>query len=1025
MAIIINNCFFFNEPPSRGPGDDDDTDDDTVDPSGPGRGTDDDGGSIDTPDDPDDPDNPDECNGDPCTGGGGGGGGGPPRPPELVWVCRNVLIPQTVYLSNNGIPTGLFTIIFFNFVDCVQIPRNEINPATDSGPFSSKDECENNCAIWVCRKYLFTWSTAGVDGTGYLSKCVKVKRRDKQPGDIEFNTEAECNQNCSRIVEFPEGEPSGYGPGPWTPSPGGGGGGGGPSTGGGGGGGGPSTGGGGGGGTSTSGYNCEEIPSTGGVQNRRCVPVSANATYTTLSSCQQQCISTSGTGFGWACIDIPTTGGTTRKECRYVFAGSFSTSSLCAQTCQKYSCSEVPTQVPIPGGGTGGMTVIIRRCVPNPNGQYATLSDCEFSCPSGIVDEPDDTGNGLGTGSIFQNLTTTESDSNSGESFTDPTYFVNSINNIFEPTTTRGENSQIFSEVQDSGVNLLLGIGQTSFSNLNRSINRLTNQFVRASVKNNISDILYNLKTPDGRKYPDLKIHNAIKGRILDSTTSRMDYGYILNLAVRTILQPAANSTLQFGRFIAAQYGNSAAQIANTRQETIAKLQLLHRQTSVDSSAFPIVDQNIAISTATARARPLDYRKKRGLKKEFLKLWYILPEDIYAKLSIEEQTQNFYNVKIPNSEVLTIQTNLGSSVNINVLEYNYGVEVQTPNNMEVALPNTQLHRAHTLKNEDHQKVMYNVNSRYSSELRVISPSANNLEFNYTLSTALPSHIVLKIDKTSIEDIPYFQNPFVRKTKARYTLMTDPAEIEDAIKFRIYPWKVYPINYNDPILGHISSQSTIEMTYNNFSFEQFGDDLGGLIFVRRVPKVIVLIPTDRYDYVFFNGKSKLVDWNERVLKFGLSQDKNYFNPGMRTNWVKINYSYPLTDIDNNINNTGLRAEYVSSAPIFTNTYVEGDQPNRTEDAFRALYRVINTLNSTYNIINGLTWKDVYSRLTPEQYTTIQRGVPPYMLNKLRIGEKTGVKIYHTQGFANSIKSRLGELKQGQQDNLPIYIEDINE
>ena len=1009
MAIIINNCLFFNEPPSDGPGDDDDTEDGDVDPSGPGRGTDDDGGSIDTPDDPDDPDNPDECNGDPCTGGGGGGGGGGPPRPDLVWVCRDVLIPQTVYLLHNGIPTGLLTIIYFNFVDCVQIPRSEINPATDSGPFASKSDCENACAIWVCRKYLFTWTTAGLSGFGYLSRCVKIKRKDKQAGDIEFNTEADCKENCPNDIQFPEGGPPGYGPGPWTPSPGA------PT--------GPSTSGAG----STSGWNCENIPTTGGGQNRRCVPVSSNATYTSLSSCEQQCSGTSGTQNGWECIEVPTgpqTGvpaGSTRKECRYVFGGQYATSAACASACTKYSCSEVVTQIPNPQGTGQPITAVVRQCVPNPAGLYADLAECQRSCPSSIEEDVGTFNAGAGGASV-ENLV---SEGESNQSFTDPTYFINSINNIFEPTVTRGENSQIFSEVQDSGVNLLLGMGQTSFSNLNRSISRLTTQFVRGSVKNNISDILYNLKTPDGRKYPDLKIHNAIKGRILDNTTSRMDYGYILNLAVRTILQPAANSTLQFGRFIAAQYGNSAAQIANTRQETIAKLQLLHRQTSVDSSAFPIVDQNVAISTATARARPLDYRKKRGLKKEFLKLWYILPEDIYAKLPIEEQTQNFYNVKIPNSEVLTIQTNLGSSVNINVLEYNYGVEVQTPTNMEVALPNTQLHRAHTLKNEDHQKVMYNVNSRYSSELRVISPSANNLEFNYTLSTPLPSHIVLKIDKTSIEDIPYFQNPFVRKTKARYTLMTDPAEIEDAIKFRIYPWKVYPINYNDPILGHISSQSTIEMTYNNFSFEQFGDDLGGLIFVRRVPKVIVLIPTDRYDYVFFNGKSKLVDWNERVLKFGLSQDKNYFNPGMRTNWVKINYSYPLTDIDNNINNIGLRAEYVSSAPIFTNTYVEGDQPNRTEDAFRALYRVINTLNSTYNIINGLTWKDVYSRLTPEQYTTIQRGVPPYMLNKLRIGEKTGVKIYHTQGFANSIKSRLGELKQGQQDNLPIYIEDINE
>jgi hypothetical protein len=178
-------------------------------------------------------------------------------------------------------------------------------------------------------------------------------------------------------------------------------------------------------------------------------------------------------------------------------------------------------------------------------------------------------------------------------------------------------------------------------------------------------------------------------------------------------------------------------------------------------------------------------------------------------------------------------------------------------------------------------------------------------------------------------------------------------------------------------------------------------------------------------LFFDGKSKLVDWNQRTLKFGLSQDKNYFNPGTRTNWVKLNYAYPNTDIGDNINNTGLRAEYVSSSLLFTKTFIDGQQPERTEDAFRAAVRITSTLNSTYNITNGLTWKDVYARLTPLQYTAIKRGVPDYMINKLRAGEKTGVKLFHTQGYAGAAKTRLTTLKEGQTDTLPIYIQEINE
>jgi hypothetical protein len=91
----------------------------------------------------------------------------------------------------------------------------------------------------------------------------------------------------------------------------------------------------------------------------------------------------------------------------------------------------------------------------------------------------------------------------------------------------------------------------------------------------------------------------------------------------------------------------------------------------------------------------------------------------------------------------------------------------------------------------------------------------------------------------------------------------------------------------------------------------------------------------------------------------------------------------------------------------------------------LVRITTELKNTYNINNGLTWKDLYSRITPLQYSAIRRGVPDYMINKLRNGDKTGVKLYHTKGLSGTSTTRLISLKDGQSDNLPIYIDNLDE
>jgi hypothetical protein len=306
-------------------------------------------------------------------------------------------------------------------------------------------------------------------------------------------------------------------------------------------------------------------------------------------------------------------------------------------------------------------------------------------------------------------------------------------------------------------------------------------------------------------------------------------------------------------------------------------------------------------------------------------------------------------------------------------------------------------------------------------LTVSSPAASNLELTYDIYASRPSHYVLFIDKPTIEDVPFDASPFVKRTKAKYRIETNEAAIQSGIEFRPYPWMVLPIDHNDPILGHFDSNSNIELNFTNFSLEEFGGDLNGPILVRKIPKCIVLLPTDKYDYLFYSGYSSLVDWNVRTLSYTLSPDPNYYNNKLKNHYfANIELAYPNPDITSEFSEHGMRAAFYSSATVLNDTFENGVEPDRSEHGFRAAVLIASSLNHNYNVNEGLLWTDVYKRMTPVQYSNFKLGIPTYMIDKLRLGEKTNVKLFHNKAEGYGVPTRLLSLKNGKTDTLPIYL-----
>jgi hypothetical protein len=424
------------------------------------------------------------------------------------------------------------------------------------------------------------------------------------------------------------------------------------------------------------------------------------------------------------------------------------------------------------------------------------------------------------------------------------------------------------------------------------------------------------------------------------------------------------------------------------------------------------------VARALQSAKSLDYRRYTDAKSEHLKLWNILPEDIYARITVADQDGNTSRLNVKNDLSLLATASGSQPIRVPINNYLFNIYVDTASGTVTVPADSELDRAVTLNNKVEQACLFDSGVEKEYVLKVTSPSDLNIELTYDVSAPRPNHYVLILEASTIQDAEVKKSPFVRTSLANYRLETNASTIQDALKFRIYPWQVMPVYHDDPLLAHFTTSSTYQVEFNDFSLEEFGDDISGPIFIRRIPKAILVLPTDRYDYLIYNGQSRLDDWNVRSLNFVLSPDPNYYDVGLRSSWTKINLAYPNTDIENNISEHGIFATYETSVPIINNTYVNQVEPTRTENGFRVAVKVASGLNDAYNTNNGILWSDVYSRLTEQQYKTHKLNISDRMLEKLRKGEKTGSRLVHDKG--QFLLTRLTGLKQNKTNPFPIYL-----
>jgi hypothetical protein len=585
-----------------------------------------------------------------------------------------------------------------------------------------------------------------------------------------------------------------------------------------------------------------------------------------------------------------------------------------------------------------------------------------------------------------------------GYSFGDPTYTIITKPSNVVNFVRSSIYSDFFGEQRDIRVQNLIASSQSVLSALNVDIASLSLNNIKQSVKKDLRDILFNLTYPDGRPIPESKIAKGIKKHLLENTINEIDVGYISDLKERAVQQNNENArSLQL---LKSQFGVSKSELKKIR--TDQKQRITTQPVVIDTAP----NQTRGVVRALQNVKSLDPDNYADQNKELLKLWYILPTDINRRILVTASGTD-YPIYIQDTDTIQVTTSAGSSITVPVDRIDYSVCVTLTNNsLDYVGSYSDINRAVTLQNDVEFATLHDVGSKWQTVFTVTSPSANDLEINYSLSGERSKYYVLKIDRESIEDLPDSDSIFTRKTKVQYTIETNATNIRNAVKYRLYPWKVFTVNHNDPILGHFTSSSTYEFEFTNFSLHQFGTKAGEQLFVRKIPELIIILPTNKYNLNFFNGYSRLIEWNKRRMLFTASPDPRYNKTGLDQHWIKIEDTYPNTDVNDELNVNGKQGTFTGRAGLLSLGFKENQEPlPRRKHGFRAAVETASAINNNYVIDEGVSWSDLFIRLTIEQYKTFKIGISKTMIDKLRLGEKTGVKLLHTRNDIFRKETRL--------------------
>jgi hypothetical protein len=276
-----------------------------------------------------------------------------------------------------------------------------------------------------------------------------------------------------------------------------------------------------------------------------------------------------------------------------------------------------------------------------------------------------------------------------------------------------------------------------------------------------------------------------------------------------------------------------------------------------------------ALNEISTKGKSLSYKSYGGINREHMKMWKTLAPDLDKAIPIvlADSTVTYIDINMDDSYTFTLSG--GGTETRYINDGDYITFVTPTGELSYLELYSDIDKAKMLDIEDTTRIHKLLGDDHFFKFSVSSDETELVEETYSLSTPHPEKYILKLDPSTVEDLPR-DKPIIRKSKATYSVITDEEEISSWISTKPWPYLKKYVDHQDPFLNHLESSNTMSVEFKDVSFDQFlGYEDQFPVLPRRIPWYIVVIPTDKTMHLLGGNMSFLTGFASRELTFGYS------------------------------------------------------------------------------------------------------------------------------------------------------------
>ena len=464
-------------------------------------------------------------------------------------------------------------------------------------------------------------------------------------------------------------------------------------------------------------------------------------------------------------------------------------------------------------------------------------------------------------------------------------------------------------------------------------VSMLSDTFIIRSLNPNFYGYFRSVLKPNGLQYTDSEIAGIIRSRIIENTLGDLNVEDLQNLSKKTTIYKKDQITAS----------------TNMDQNEVAVLGL------VEQTMIPMSPTSPGITT------------------KIMDNWKTFATDLdkYVEIEIGGVTEKYY-LKDDDSVIEGVPSYLSDGDVLTVIIG--GRRRQLPVKSEKS-------RAFILPEATRQQALPLVGGNPSRTLYVDVDTSANIEFNYSLNLSGESnrqnaYVFKLVPSATTKSSEDFATDIITVTDGKYELMDSTteeglAEINEYIKYKYNHRSVF-LPHDDILFDYIEATSSLNMIQQDIIVPQSKENKDFPLLVRDYPWYLVVVPTNRSDYLAANGRSKIASYDvngkirRQVITNPLVDPK--FTTQQNTVFTKTNLSIDNINVYGKPDVQGRQTEFSLDLDIYKTVYRDSNgnlgrpseiQLRRKKTAFRLIKEIMDELDTNYVLGSNAREKTIYA------------------------------------------------------------------